>query len=52
MAHYDSGWQPKGVTDRVNGFVVHDHGIKPNEVNEGEIDGDVSITDDEDEAEE
>jgi len=47
MAHYDSGWRPKGVTDTVDGYDVHDHGIKPTEVNEGEIDGDVSIRDDE-----
>jgi len=45
MAHYDSGWRPKGATETYNGFEVWDHGIGPHELNQGEVDGDISFDD-------
>ena len=51
MSHKDSGWRPKGATEKYNGFEVYDHGIWPNEVNEGEVDGDISFDDLEDDEE-
>lgn len=45
MSHRDSGWRPKGATEKYNGFEVWDHGIWPNEVNDAEVDGDISFED-------
>lgn len=44
MSRHDSGWQPEGV-ETYDGFAVYDHGVWPNELNHGETDGDVSLTD-------
>lgn len=43
MSHRDSGWRPKGATETYNGYEVWDHGIWPNEINDGEVDGDISF---------
>lgn len=45
MTHHDSGWRPKGATEKYNGFEVWDHGVWPNELNTGEVDGDISFDD-------
>lgn len=49
MAHQDSGWRPKGASETYRGFEVWDHGVFPNEINHGEVDGDVSLGEAEDE---
>ncbi|QLG61397.1 hypothetical protein [Halorarum salinum] len=41
MTHKDSGWRPKGATEKYNGFEVWDHGVRPNEINDGEVDGEI-----------
>lgn len=41
MTHKDSGWRPKGANEKYNGFEVWDHGVWPNEVNVGEVDGEI-----------
>ena len=43
MSHKDSGWRPKGATEKYNGFEVFDHGIWPSEIHEGEVDGDITF---------
>ena len=43
MTHRDSGWRPKGATEKYNGFEVWDHGIWPNEINDGEVDGEIEF---------
>ena len=45
MSHRDSGWRPKGAAQKYNGFEVWDHGVWPNEVNDAEVDGDISFDD-------
>lgn len=45
MTHHDSGWRPKGATEKYNGYEVWDHGVWPNEVNLGEVDGDITFED-------
>lgn len=47
MTHHDSGWRPTGAEHTYRGFEVNDHGVFPCELNDGEVDGDVSIDDDE-----
>ncbi|SEP13806.1 hypothetical protein SAMN04487948_11628 [Halogranum amylolyticum] len=47
MSHRDSGWRPKGATEKYNGFEVWDHGIWPNELNDAEVDGEISFDDEE-----
>lgn len=46
MAHEDSGWRPRGASETYDGFDVWDHGVWPNEINHGEVDGDVTFEDD------
>lgn len=43
MTHHDSGWRPKGATEKYNGYEVWDHGVWPNELNVGEVDGEISF---------
>jgi hypothetical protein len=43
MAHKDGEWRPKGATETFNDFEVWDHGVWPNELPTGEVDGDVSL---------
>lgn len=43
MSHEETGWRPKGAVEKYNGFEVYDHGIWPHEVNQGEVDGDISF---------
>jgi len=50
MSHKDSGWRPKGATETFNGFEVWDHGVYPNEINDAEVDGEVNLTDEADDA--
>lgn len=45
MAHYDTGWRPKGATHNYNGYEVWDHGIGPHEVNQGQVDGEILFDD-------
>ncbi|MBX0322214.1 hypothetical protein EGH21_04110 [Halomicroarcula sp. F13] len=47
MAHEDNEWRPKGATDTFKGYEVWDHGVWPIDTNHGEVDGDVSLTDEE-----
>ena len=48
MAHEEaSEWRPKGATETFKGYEVWDHGVKAIDLNHGEIDGEVSLTDDE-----
>ncbi|USZ66905.1 hypothetical protein NGM10_09190 [Halorussus salilacus] len=42
MSHQDSGWRPKGV-ETYDGFDVYDHGVWPNELNKGEVDGELTL---------
>ncbi|SEO67871.1 hypothetical protein SAMN04487948_104134 [Halogranum amylolyticum] len=49
MGHEDTGWRPKGV-EPYKGHDIWEYKIGPHEVNEGEVDGDISF-DDVDEAE-
>lgn len=43
MANRDSGWRPMGATDSYEGFEVWDFEHGPHEINEGEVDGEVSL---------
>ncbi|WP_181693252.1 hypothetical protein [Natronomonas sp. LN261] len=43
MSHKDGEWRPEGATETFNGFEVWDHGVWPNELHTGEVDGDVSL---------
>jgi hypothetical protein len=52
MAHNDTGWRPKGVEESCGGYEVWEYEIGPHEVNEGEVDGDISFDDDEESDEE
>ena len=45
MSRRDSEWRPEGATESFNGFEVWDHGVWPNELHTGEVDGDVSLDD-------
>lgn len=51
MSHKDSGWRPKGAMESYKGMEVFDHGVGPHEVNEGEVDGDISFDLDDEETE-
>lgn len=51
MGFKDSGWRPKGAMYEYNGYEVWDHDHGPHHVNEGEVDGDVSIDVDDEDAE-
>jgi len=43
MSHKETEWEPKGGAETFKGFDVHDHGVFPHEVNDGEVDGEVSF---------
>lgn len=45
MSHEDSGWRPDDV-ETYDGFAVYDHGVWPSELNAGEVDGEISLTED------
>lgn len=45
MAHEDEGRRPEGATETYKGFEVWDHGVWPVDVNYGEVDGDLDLTD-------
>ncbi|MFB6206773.1 MAG: hypothetical protein ABEJ05_09650 [Haloglomus sp.] len=49
MSHEETDWRPKGAVEHHNGFEVYDHGIWPHEVNRGEVDGDISFDESDDE---
>ncbi|WP_458210009.1 hypothetical protein [Haladaptatus sp. NG-SE-30] len=46
MSHKDGGWRPDVGLETYAGFELWDHGIGPHEINDGEVDGDVSFDDD------
>lgn len=50
MGHKDTGWRPKGV-ESYKGHEVWEYNIAPHEVNEGEVDGEISFDETDDEAE-
>jgi len=48
MANKDTGWRPKGAIHPYKGREVWEYEIGPHEVNVGEVDGDVTISGDDD----
>ncbi|SFK82614.1 hypothetical protein SAMN04487950_1291 [Halogranum rubrum] len=52
MAHEDTGWRPKGGVEPYRGYDVWEYEIGPHEVNDGEVDGDISFEGNETDTEE
>jgi hypothetical protein len=49
MSHEDHTdvWEPKGAEHTFKGYDVRDHGVWATDLNHGEVDGEVDLSDDE-----
>jgi hypothetical protein len=45
MGHKDTGWRPRGGVESYRGYDLWEYEIGPHEVNDGEVDGDISFDD-------
>lgn len=45
MTHQDSGWRPTCAMESYSGFEMWDHCIGPHQINDAEVDGEISFDD-------
>lgn len=46
MTKRDLDWRPDGAMETYNGFELWEYNVGPHHLNEGEVDGDVTIDED------
>ena len=47
MVNRDSGWRPDGAMDAYGGYEVLEYNVGPHQINEGEVDGEITFETDE-----